>query len=159
METSHHCCGSWSGFALIWLFWIRIRTGMRIRIHEHGNWPKLTNKPGLLNLKTGLCTFVNRRYAFLADHLLEVYFSFKNSTFRYFLKSLTRIRIHTDPHWFGYLNPDPHWDKKLDPDPHWNHNTASHPVFLFNTNTGFLVTPDPETVTVSGFLNKKLRRC
>jgi hypothetical protein len=41
--------------ALIWLSWIRIHTefGMRIRIQEHGNSPKFTNKPGFLPQKPG----------------------------------------------------------------------------------------------------------
>jgi hypothetical protein len=48
--------GSGSGSALILLF-LDPDPGMRIRIQEHGSWPKLTNnKPGFVPLK--LCTYV-----------------------------------------------------------------------------------------------------
>ncbi len=37
---------------IIWLSWVRISIlGMRIRIREHGKWPKLTTKPGFLHVK------------------------------------------------------------------------------------------------------------
>ncbi len=64
--------------------------GMGIQIQEHGYWPKLTNKPGLLPFKKA---FVPSYY------LLSVHFSC--------------ILADQDPdsHWLGSLDPDPHWNQ------------------------------------------------
>jgi hypothetical protein len=49
----------------------RSALGMRIRVQEHGNSPKLRNKPDFLP------AFVLRRYVFLTDYLLEYIFYVK----------------------------------------------------------------------------------
>ncbi len=61
------CCGSGSVF------------GMRIRIQEHGNWLKFTNKPGFLPSKRLLYLCVS--VFDLLPTLIIQYFSCKNSAF------------------------------------------------------------------------------
>ncbi len=80
---------------MIWLSWSQ----------EHGNWPKLTNKPGFLPFKKAFCTF---EAMFLSYCLLEVYFHVKIQLF-------VTLKFDQDPdtdedqdtHWIGSLDPDP----------------------------------------------------
>ncbi len=88
-----------------------------IRIQEQGNRSKLTKKLNSSHQKDLLYI------SFMTFHLHSVYFSFKNTTFLWRKsKSLTRIQVCMDPHWFGSLepNPNPQWGWKPYPDPHWN---------------------------------------
>jgi hypothetical protein len=55
------CLGSESGSVL----------GMRIRIQEHGKWPKFTNKPGFLPFKNDLDL---RKYVFDLLPTLNIFF-------------------------------------------------------------------------------------
>ncbi len=55
-----------------------LRMRIQIRIQEHGNWPKFTNKPGFLPF-IKLCTFVGMFFDLLPS--LNIYFSCKNLTF------------------------------------------------------------------------------
>jgi hypothetical protein len=108
--------------------------GLRIRIHENGNGPNLTNKSGFLPFKK---TFVPSFACFLTYYLLKVYFSTKYSTF-----CNCRTRIRMDPHWFGSLDldsdMDPHLDKKPDPYPHWNQCEST---ILISTVNFYLLRP------------------
>jgi hypothetical protein len=58
--------------------------------------------------------FYLRMYVFyiLAITYSKYIFHVKIQLFVTYSKSLTRIRIRLDPHWFGFLDPDPY------PDPH-----------------------------------------
>jgi hypothetical protein len=92
--TLYRCCGS--GSAFIWLSWIRIRVGMRIRIQELA---KIYNKPvsclskRLLYLRRYVFPLTNFRYIFHVKNQLFV--SFKSDQ-----------DPDPDPHWSGFLDPD-----------------------------------------------------
>jgi hypothetical protein len=73
---------------------------MRIRIQEQRNLPKLTNKPEYQ-------LFIKAAVPYYLDMLYDLHIKY---IFHAKLELIEKAKSgqHTDPHWFGSIDPDPH---------------------------------------------------